>query len=221
MADPFANSKIKIERARRHIQEFRDFEANHWAQNPPEATIDGPFDESPHYRVNLKFRGAAKESSAVIGDAIHNLRASLDLAAVTLVEENDKSAKSVHFPFAETADELPEMIQRKNFYKAGPRAVEVLTELRPYRGGNLALRAIHDLDIQDKHQAIIPVGATGSVGVKVEMQNGAPVILLGDYSTVLAFPKDGGFAEKPIVETLEALVHLVESIINTFEAVIA
>jgi hypothetical protein len=29
--------------------------------------------------------------------------------------------------------------------------------MKPYKGGNIALRAIHDLDVTDKHQALLPV----------------------------------------------------------------
>ena len=29
--------------------------------------------------------------------------------------------------------------------------------MKPYRGGNIALRAIHDLDVTDKHRALLPV----------------------------------------------------------------
>jgi hypothetical protein len=29
--------------------------------------------------------------------------------------------------------------------------------MKPYKSGNIALRAIHDLDVTDKHQALLPV----------------------------------------------------------------
>ncbi len=41
--------------------------------------------------------------------------------------------------------------------RASPEAVRLLRSLKPYAGGNEALRAIHDLDIQDKHKEPIAI----------------------------------------------------------------
>ena len=49
---------------------------------------------------------------------------------------------------------------KKNFDRAGPDAVRLLRTYRPCTGGNATLRALHDLDVQDKHQAFIPAIST-------------------------------------------------------------
>jgi len=48
-------------------------------------------------------------------------------------------------------------------------ARQIISDLRPYKGGADAFYQIHKLDIIDKHRALIPVGINrGHIGVKVE-----------------------------------------------------
>ena len=95
--------------------------------------------------------------SALIGDFIHNLRTALDLLVCDLVTINGKSTKEVYFPFCASPAELPRMIRDRKIYRAGPDIVAYIESLKPYTGGNIALRAIHDLDVTDKHHALLPV----------------------------------------------------------------
>ncbi len=98
----------------------------------------------------------------LIGDAIHNMRAALDLMACDLVRLNGKRFDNVSFPFAQTASALEQQIKDKNFKRAHPDAVALLRSLKPYKDkGDVALRAIHDLDIMDKHQALLPAVSAG------------------------------------------------------------
>jgi hypothetical protein len=114
------------------------------------------------------------------------------------------------------------MVRRKNFHRAGSEAVSVLESLEPYTGGSTALRALHDLDIQDKHHTIIPVAVLGSVGVFVNIVDGSPKIVPADSAPpVLAFPKDTAFPDQPVIPTLHELVKLVSGILDTFEAIIS
>jgi hypothetical protein len=106
--------------------------------------------------IKMDWDGPPEIIGAIVGDIIHNLRASLDLAACDLVRLRGGNDNKVYFPFCDRPEELDEMIRRRNFKRAGPRAVALLHELRPYRNGNVALRAIHDLDVQDKHHSLIP-----------------------------------------------------------------
>ncbi|MFA7264643.1 MAG: hypothetical protein WC068_16620 [Caulobacter sp.] len=91
-----------------------------------------------------------------MADAVHNLRSALDHAAVSTVILNEKSPKGVYFPIAESADFLDEMIRRKNFYRASNEAVALLKRIAPFRGGNALVRGLHDLDVLDKHNDLIP-----------------------------------------------------------------
>ena len=180
------------------------------------------------------------ELALVLGDAIHNLRATLDLLAAELVRRNGGSVKGVYFPFAASASELDEQIRSKKFHRAGEAAVQQVRRLAPYRGGNEALRGLHDLDIMDKHQLIIPAfqgfrmvnfRLKGPSGEMVGDASGP-----GDGISISATPDDTltwdslqftvvfgqgvppVFLEKPVVNTLESLAKLVEHVVESFRA---
>jgi hypothetical protein len=110
------------------------------------------------------------ELPACVGDAIHNLRSALDLLACDVVEYNGGNTIGVHFPFAADAVELEKQIKSKNLRRASPEAVALIRTLKPYRGGNVDLRGLHDLDIHDKHKgpiAIINAVSTPPFGLKL------------------------------------------------------
>ena len=131
---------------------------------------------------------------------------------------NGKSDKSVYFPFGISKTDLEDAIKAKNFHRCGDEAVELLRQFAPYRGGNDRLRAIHDLDIQDKHRSLV-ISMTG-LGLRIKrMFRGGRLIHaeLSDYTLDYVFPNEGPFAQQSIFEVLENLVKLVEDILETFE----
>ncbi len=77
-------------------------------------------------------------------------------AFIELGRLNGKKDKEVYFPFCKDASKLEQTIRDKNFYRASPKAIALMRSLKPYVGGNVALRYIHDLDILDKHIMLIP-----------------------------------------------------------------
>ena len=95
------------------------------------------------------------EMGAIVGDIIHNLRSALDLLACDLVLANGGNPKGVYFPFFKTADGLNKKIKDRDFNRAGPDAVALLTRYQPYEGGDSPLYAIHLLDIIDKHRMLV------------------------------------------------------------------
>lgn len=176
-----------------------------------------------------------------LGDAIHNLRSSLDILACDLVRLNGKSPKDVYFPIAKSADEFPGLLKKKHFNRTSDEAQKLIASIMPFTGGNDLLRVLHDLDITDKHQLIIPIAAAMhfeslniedaqggmnvnihctygagygwrcSKGSKIEQRGGVP-------SLFFPFDLPAGIGGKGIFELLEKLIHLVEGIIQSFAA---
>jgi hypothetical protein len=171
-----------------------------------------------------------------LGDAVHNLRAALDLMACDIVRLNGKSTRDVYFPFSFNAAELDKQVKEKNFDRAAPEAQDLLrNKIKPYKenGGNVALRAIHDLDVADKHRLILPT-----------IQDMQPVIVASPFppgswpgticskcgrsydnepkeGTVviehrLFFPEESPFPRHQVVPTLKSLVHEVRGVIEAF-----
>ena len=152
---PFIAPRLKLQRARDHISELDRAITSFLARKPFSLVIEQK-EEWHAWTARLR-DNVPLEFSAIIGDAVHNLRTALDVLACDLVSINGQSTRSVYFPFAADPADLKHQIRKKNLHRAGPDIVDLVLSLRPYRGGNLALRAIHDLDIRDKHQALIPV----------------------------------------------------------------
>jgi hypothetical protein len=125
-------------------------------------------DDGRSFNFQMHINSVPNELGAIVGDVIHNLRAALDLTAAEVVRSAGGDDKKVSFPFCESEEDLDGMIQRRNFDQAGEEAVALLRTLKPYREGNLALRVIHDINIHDKHRALIPT-AMGAASPIVRM----------------------------------------------------
>jgi hypothetical protein len=245
---PFIAPKLKLQRARDHIDELGRETAAFLDRKPFRLVIEQPpwWDLSwPIHAWTIRISEAIPlRFSAIIGDAIHNLRTALDLLACDLVRLNDRSIKGVYFPFAADADELRDQIKRKNLNRAAPDVVRLVASLKPYRGGNRALRHVHDLDIQDKHQAVIPVAnfieAPGGTlmfgghpnkipnwqskvthdGQVIVMMPAVGNLSLGDEivaSFTLIFGEDEILARREVIPALHELAELIAGILESFE----
>jgi hypothetical protein len=155
----FAEAALKIERAEKHINDLN--------------RIIGDFVGTANYVVfvdrdrqtgnNLMKVRAIKTLSPhfplVLGDALHNLRTALDYAmneieAIT----TGRRTNYTKFPIYETADGLKAAVNGGFKQKAPKQVIECIEDvIQPYRGGNGdALWCLHELDIRDKHQLLIP-----------------------------------------------------------------
>lgn len=221
----FEDCDLKLDRARTHIDELDRLIAEHHAEYP--AVVDARYGDSgslAHLGVHVK--ALPRSVSALIGDAVHNLRASLDILAVQLVNDASPGARNVHFPFAVNAEQLEAMIVSKRFDRAGPDAVALLRKWRPFTGGNADLRGLHDLDIRDKHNAIIPVTtliATPEVAADTtDLDAGIVRIKLVEGSSPTigeVFPEDTPFAGGEIVGTLRRLHEMTTAILAEFREI--
>ena len=187
---------IKIDRADAHIDAL-DHSVEAWrSENPytfreeyePHEPVD-PFIEVEEgwVRTSLRLRvpdAYPTEWSAFIGDAIHNLRSSLDHMAFALnangyAKANGGAAlpprevKLSEFPIIGDDDSkgnpgmgaamFAERIKRR-LRLADPAAIAIIDRVQPYRRGPkftaTPLWFIHDLDIIDKHQQVVLAAVT-------------------------------------------------------------
>jgi hypothetical protein len=227
---------MKIRRARRHILELEDELSRYLSRWPITVTYEPTFGDFIEFSIELK-EMPPLDWPAIIGDVVHNLRAALDLLANDLVRLNQKSTKGVYFPFARDASDLDTMIKARNMNRAAPEVVELIRSMAPFSGGNHALRAIHDLDIQDKHQALIIAGSSVDIhGLSLGWRdiNGMKVGSLGNGSFRregfngsfgqqpvgfrLMFAHDHDtFPDREIAKTLHALTEETLGVIQAFE----
>lgn len=224
----FWGSRCKLQRAKNLVQEFVSAVERHFAENPPDIRVSAAPKINPNAPLPEQISIAAhvkllpRETGAIVGDVIHNLRAALDIMAVDLVRAANGNTNGVYFPFCDTAADLPDMIKRRNFHRAGPNAETLLKQFAPYRGGSADLRGLHELDIEDKHHAIIPAITIATAGIYVlETSDGRVEIGPTTSPVAVVFPEGGAFAGAPIVATLEHLIQVVEGVIETFATGVA
>jgi hypothetical protein len=251
MLAPFEASRIKIDRAKRHLQEFRSevdsyfrrggaYVAFEIAEEYSRAT--GGENGSFTYREPEPIPNSW---AAIIGDTIHNLRASLDLLASDvhrITEGKPKDAPHVHYPFCNDKSGLPDMIKLRRLNHIGKEFLDLIKLTAPYKGGNVGLRAVHDLDLLDKHQALIPTVSIVAMDWPVEIKQGPKQFTTGaakdgqrlmifptafaklpngsrikaDFS--IAFGEVGTFMGADISKQLTACVVSIEAIVNLFRA---
>jgi hypothetical protein len=223
----FSQPRQKLRRAAAHINALENAIAAYFATDW--YTCD--FGRSPEgqYNVKVVVRGSPEDFGLIVGDAVHNLRAALDLLAVEVVARVSGNTKNVYFPFADSAGALDEMIKRRNFHRASSVDQDIVRQLQPFIGGNHLLRALHDLDIQDKHHSLIPHASlvtSPKIGVRTDSA-GNPVgfteskleleVDPSEPPTVrFTFPEDSVFAGKDVAATLWTLHEHVTGIVDQF-----
>jgi len=219
----FRPSYLKIERAKRHFDELHQVAQEYLATNPVTVSTR----EYPGgFAFTMDVQGAPEVMSAILGDIFHNLRSSLDLMAAALVRANGKPDDDVYFPFSGNEADLDLMIKRRNFDRAGDAAVKLLKETRPYKGGNLALRAVHDLNIYDKHRALIVNSMQiASPVIDTRPEGGGAPRIVGDPNKPsemnLVFPEVAGLGGREVFKTLEELVEAAARVVESFEPLVA
>jgi hypothetical protein len=241
---PFEASRLKVQRARTHIAELAAGIGAYLGRCPFHLIVE-PFSAAPHLQMHAWTMRISEPIpfilSPILGDAIHNLRSALDLLACDLVRMSCANDKGVLFPFCENAADLGDMIKRRRLHRAGRDVVDVLMSLKPYKGGNAALRAIHDLDVDDKHKALIPaIGAavTPPFGLQLGQHvnsipswnsaieyDGQMLLVLPQITNMkigdsvpasfnLVFPKGTAIAGSEIIESLHSFARLTDDIVN-------
>jgi hypothetical protein len=216
----FSAPLIKIARSRKHLAELEQ-EIGTFLSTGPARWTHHP---SP---LELRIVLPPEHLGAIIGDVVHNLRAALDLVAcdmIRAVEGKDANVDRVYFPFCQSADDLEDMIRTRHFHRAGEQAVQVLRRLKPYRGGNADLRAIHDLDVQDKHTSLIlaKIMVSGRMVRTLDNDGTRRIAFAGDPPMLskisVVFPPGSVLSSEDIIPTLHKLVELTLGVIETFRA---
>ena len=102
----------------------------------------------------------------IIGDALHNLKSALDILYYQTFEAvaPGKADHRTRFPIRNEREQLISGIDGglKEKGLAGDSRVALVVDLlldivKPYQAGNRPIWALHDLNILDKHQLLLPV----------------------------------------------------------------
>jgi hypothetical protein len=241
MADMFIAPKLKIKRAKQHITEFDDAINAFVKTDFYRLAIDKETDGSHILRFQMTAEVPC-EIPLIIGDAVHNLHSALDLAACEMVTMTGKRpSNQLYFPFGETRRDL-ETTLNKEIKAAGTDIVNLILDvIKPYKGGNDPLYALHRLDIDDKHRILIPTISIASLvnvnvragpitmndctlsvgpgGILNLLQMPGPFEMQGSGKPIFSVLFDKGqiFEGQPIVPTLHQLSEIVSGVIEAIE----
>jgi hypothetical protein len=152
MLDRLKGIRLKIKRAKHHISDCEVL-----ARAPNKSGFYGlkpeqdPKTGDIFYRIWFP-RDPPDEFALVAGEAIHQLRSSLDHLAWQLVEANgglpdDKTG----FPICKTPPKKKAGFERK-VMGICPGAISVINALQPYQSGDDALWKLQELNNIDKHR---------------------------------------------------------------------
>jgi len=125
----------------------------------------------------------------IVGDAIHNLKTALDYSWFETIRILAPSAvsKFAKFPVYPSIQELEAALKSKQIDILSIRLYDLmLSDIKPYQGGDFFIWAIHKMDITDKNRLLIPTANYGNVtGMKVKDQQGK-IFTTGSWGGELA-----------------------------------
>lgn len=159
----FTGPYLKVERADKHIREVESLLGRFVADNKKRFL---PKNQQRALKEGRPIQDAKppKHLPTALGDALHNLRVSLDHAYCILIEANGHTVTDhSRFPFggkdwASIKGSIDGQIGAGNGPSSAVRDF-IGIEVQPYPGGKHRLFDLHRLDIADKHQCILPTSA--------------------------------------------------------------
>lgn len=240
----FTSAHLKIKRADKHIGDlesaFADFVKTEFYRFGVEKNPKG--EDVLSFEVTTPI---PEDIPMIIGDALHNLRTALDHVAHQVVADSGATpSKNLYFPFAKGREELVAGLRDGEIEAAaGQTLIDLIVDtVRPYKGGNDALYALHKADIGDKHKIGVPtitIAALFDVEVKVgggtfhisrmEVGEGGKLNAIasavhpieiakyGKAAFSVVFGKGQPFEGEAILPTLHQLSQLVSGVVETIE----
>jgi hypothetical protein len=238
MAASFESSRRLIARANHHFIDFKRQVAQ-FVEGDVYRTVVEPDIETGEKVYKVKFlKPFPDELESIAFDLVGNLRPALDHAVFVV---RGGKGKNIYFPIADREFDFENEIKRR--CKSLPsNVVDLFRRLKPYRGGNDLLWALHKLANTNKHEMLCPLATLTDVFHRRMIFTGASFRMLiarwdrvkNEIPLYRVGPKDAFEAElkvsvkigianievlqgKPAVAVFDQLIHLVESIVRLLE----
>jgi hypothetical protein len=209
--DPLLDPKLRIDWAfHRHMQGLKR-EIETFSQRRPHTVFEETDPQTKDVALKFKVTEALPyQISLLTGDAIHNMRAALDLLACCLAIKNGHhDVGKTAFPFWSSEKAFKEN-PVGTMSMLSTAAQQAIRDLKPYPEGDKQLWGLHEIDIVNKHRAIMPVWSAAGHSYKMsggEFDVTGPVdlgpkwgILEGKAATLFSVGPGGKIAKMPEVE---------------------
>lgn len=192
--DRLKGVRAKAERAKKHIRDLEGEIAAVIEGNPPGNRLVSELDSQTGdviHRVRLK-TPIPDSISVLVGDALNNLRATLDHLLWQLVEANGAvGGKSHYFPLCSTSKAYHASVASGKIAGVSTTCKAIFEAVQPYQTGYELLGALAELNNIDKHRALIFAvcqEADTSVGINTDSLKG---LLPGEMPFQLDFFEEG------------------------------
>jgi hypothetical protein len=124
--------------------------------------------------------GFSADVAPIVGDAVHNLRATLDHVATAIViagEEDDPTR--AYFPLQNTRQALVKSKEYRLIERVAPDlALQIADVIKPYKtGGDSRFLSLNHLDRMDKHRLLIPTLTESShriIAIREDQEDNPP-----------------------------------------------
>ncbi|HWZ44300.1 MAG TPA: hypothetical protein VNW97_12550 [Candidatus Saccharimonadales bacterium] len=185
-----SDSRLKIERANKHIADIRA--RIHALPDFYTATIEiNPQTGNEVIKHDLSDRTVITDVALMIGDAVHNLKCALDYAWAQTINRLVPTAvsKFSKFPVRSSKDELESALKGREIDIAAPQLFKlVVFDIKAYAGGNDSIWCLHQLNILDKHRLLLPVVTFGAIeGIELENEH-EEIVRGGTWGTTQQTP---------------------------------
>ena len=157
MSDRLISVRAKIKRAKHHILDLEG-RIKAFRETDPYKLICEQDPQTSEYVYTVQTRCALPlDFSLIVGEAIHQLRSALDHLACRLIEAaGGTPSDTLYFPICKSAAIYKARVAGE-IKGVKPGAIDVLNAIKPYKGGNNVLWALHKLNNIDKHNLLLVV----------------------------------------------------------------
>ena len=213
--------RLKIERAKKHINDLNDAARVFFDADPNPYVVTGKHD--PNTRrwtyYMLSVQPIPVSIAAIAGDVLHNLRSALDHLAYSLVAVRgfvstagvpltDKEIRSISFPIIDTDSPAQYEAARAAKVKGmAQAAIDAIDAIKPYKGGDDTLWRLHKLNNIDKHRLLVTVAsgyeAFNIAGMAARAFENDPVFGSFEWAPIWMYPGD---RHCPLQEGAELLI---------------
>jgi hypothetical protein len=152
--------ELKIKRAKKHLYDLEGMWRWFCETNPYGFVVEKDRETGEQSLVVNRADPLPLCIAGLAGDIVHNLRSALDQIIGQLIGANGRQPHNrAEFPIGNSESDYRSNKARKT-QGISKEAADFLDVLKPYKGGNEPLWAIHHLDIVDKHRLLLTVAAS-------------------------------------------------------------
>lgn len=151
MSDKIKGAKTKVEWADKHIEDFKTELVRFQNTHPYEFTAyRDPETRQPIYYMT-RVGDVPRDAVLIAGDVLQYLRTALDYL---ICAHSENPTPFTAFPIFNPA-KVDKTYLAGKIGRMSPAAQKIVTDLKPYKGGNETLWKLHELNRIDKHRLLV------------------------------------------------------------------